>query len=110
MAVPLNVFKTFTAELATTLDDIYVAPEGVTTIILMAQVTNITTSSSKATVAHFGGGIDTELIKDFFIPPNDAVSAITGKLILEAGQKLKASAQGQNQLKITISVLETLNA
>jgi hypothetical protein len=110
MAVPLNVFKTFTAELTTTLDQIYEAPEGVTAIVLMAQVTNVTTSSSKATVVHAGGGIDTELIKDFAIPPNDATSATTGKLILEAGQSVKASAQGDNQLKITLSVLETLNA
>lgn len=110
MAVPLNVFKTFTAQLTTTPENIYTTPSGVTSIVLMAQVANITTSSSKVTALHVDGAIETELVKDFDVPPNDATSATVGKLILESGQSFKASAQGNNQLKVTLSVLETLNA
>lgn len=110
MALALNVFKTFTAELTTTEETVYTAPQGVTSIVLLAQVANLTSSSTKVTAVHAAGAVETELVKDFAVAPNDAVSLLTGKLILEAGQQLKAAAQGNGQLKITMSVLETLNA
>lgn len=110
MALPLNVFKTFTAELTTSPSAVYTAPAGVTAIVLMAQVSNVSGSASKVTALHVDGAVETELVKDFAVGPDDAVSIVTGKLILQAGQLLKASAQGNNQLKIVLSVLETLDA
>jgi len=110
MALPLNVFKTFTADLTASQQTVYTAPAGVTSIVLLAQVANLTTSASKVTALHGDGSTDTELIKDFPIAPNDAVSVVTGKLILESGHSIKATAEGVDQLKITVSVLETLDA
>lgn len=112
MAGELNVFRTATAVLTTTPTVIYTAPADYTGIILMAQITNVTSSSATATVSHenVGGTVITELIKDFSIPAKDAASATTGKLILETGQKIKVSASANNTLKITLSILESANA
>lgn len=112
MATPLNVFKTVTAELTTSNVVLYTAPTGFTGIILMAQITNVTGSSATTTFSHFKtvGAVETELVKDFEIAPNDALNAITGKLILEDGDSVKGSASVDSTLKITLSVLESLNA
>lgn len=110
MATALNVFKTFTYEVTETLQDVYETPLGVTAIVLMAQVANISSSPVDVTVAHTAGLSATELIKDFTVAGNDAVSAVTGKLVIESGNKVQASATEAGSLKITLSILETLNA
>lgn len=112
MAGELNVFKTATAVLTTSPTVIYTAPADYTGIILMAQIANVTTNTVTATVIHenAAGSTLTELVKDFPIPGKDAASALTGKLILEAGQKFKVSASANSSLKITLSILESANA
>ena len=112
MATPLNVFKTVTAQVTTTKEIIYTAPIGKTGIILMAQVANITNTSGEVTFMHFTGSTDTEteLVEGFTIPGNDATSVITGKLILEEGDGIKIFASEDAKFKITLSLLESLNA
>lgn len=105
----LNVFKTVTSELTTSSTTIYTAPAGKSSIILMAQISNITSSSQTATFLHVNGTTETELIKNFGIPGNDAASATTGKLVLEEGNSIKVSASANNSLKIVLSILETSN-
>ena len=107
--VPLNAFKTVTALLTSSMTDIYTAPAGVSSIILTAQIANITTTSGTVTFAHVNGSVITELIKDYAIPGNDAASATTGKLVLEAGQKIRAAANTNNKMKLTLSILESAN-
>lgn len=112
MATVLNVFKTVTAQLTTsTTNDLYVAPPGYTSIVLMAQVSNVTSSTAKVTFSHFRSSTSTttELLKEFAVPPNDAVSATTGKLVLEEGQSVRAFSSSNNSLKLVLSILETLN-
>ena len=124
--IPLNTFKTKTAVLTTvTTATIYTAPIGVTAIILMAQVANLTTATQVVTFAHYrnlpvlpdsqgngaqDGNTVTELIKGFAIPANDSASMTTGKMIIESLDSIRASALEENALKITLSVLETANA
>ena len=112
MAGELNVFKTATAVLTTTPTVIYTAPAEYTSIILMFQIANVTTSTATVTVIHESSdGITlTELVKDFPVPGNDAASATTGKLILETGQKIKVSASANTTLKVVLSILESANA
>lgn len=109
MASVLNVFKTVTSVLTTSSTTLYTAPTGYTGIILMAQVSNVTTTTKTVTFSHFAGSTDTELLKDFSIPGNDAVSATTGKLILEEGQSIKALASANSSVKVVLSILESLN-
>lgn len=112
MASPLNIFKTVTGEITSSDTIIYTAPTGFTGIILMAQVSNITSSDAVVTFSHIDSSdvVQTELVKDFTIPGNDASGLITGKLVLEDGASVKAEGAPSNSLKITLSILESLNA
>ena len=108
----LNNFTTVAEPLTTTNTILYTAPIGYTSIILMAQVTNVTSTEQLVTFAHYDNNTATEneLCKDFPLAGNDSMSVTAGKLVLEAGNSVKAFAGANNALKITISVLESLNA
>lgn len=112
MASPLNVFKTVTSEVTSSDTKIYSPPTGFTGIILMAQISNITSSDAVVTFSHVDASdaIQTELVKGFTIPGNDASGMITGKLVLEEGASVKVEGAPSNSLKITLSILESLNA
>ena len=112
MATPLNIFKTVTYSITTSNTVVYSAPTGFTGIILMAQVANITGTDATVTFSHYdtSATTETELVKDFTIPAADAGALLTGKLVLEAGDSVKASAGTGSALKLTLSVLESLNA
>jgi hypothetical protein len=124
--IPLNTFKTKTALLTVnTTTAVYTAPIGVTSIILMAQVANISTQTEVVTFGHYRnlpvladsqgngaqpGGVFTELTRSFPIPANDAASMITGKMIIEALDSVRAYSANTGTLKLTMSILETANA
>jgi hypothetical protein len=107
----LNVFKTVTANLSTTATTIYTAPSGYTAIILMAQISNVTSTTGTVTFIHYNPSTSTttELLKDFSIPGNDAASATTGKLVVETGNQIKVSASADNKFKIVLSAVESAN-
>lgn len=108
MATPINTFRTVTANLTTNTETLYTAPAITSTIILMAQVTNIGGTTEDVTAYHYdGSSVSTELVKEFPVPINDAVGVLTGKLILMPGQSFTASASANSALKITLSLLET---
>jgi hypothetical protein len=109
MALALNVFKTKVYELTLTDDIIYTAPAGKSAIILMAQIANVTANPITCTVAHYFDSVTTELIKDFVVPGADSVSAVQGKLVLEEGHSIRAIASDDHSLKITLSILESVN-
>ena len=112
MASPLNTFKTVTSELTTTNDVVYTAPNGITAIILMAQATNVTNTVEQVTFSHLDtdASEETELVKQYEIPPSDASGLITGKLVVESGNSVKAFCSSNSAMKLTLSVLESLNA
>lgn len=112
MTSVLNRFKTVTIAVADNNQTVYTAPAGYTGIILMAHVANITTSAGTVTFSHYdtSATTETELVKNYPIPGNDAASMITGKLILEDGDSIKVVANANNTMKLTLSILESLNA
>lgn len=127
--IPLNTFKTktkiltdFTSTTATV--TAYVAPIGVTSIILMAQVANLTTETQTINFIHYrnrpvladaqgngaqSGNVDSYLVKNFEVPPGDAASVLAGKLIVESLDRVKAFATNSGTCQLTLSVLETAN-
>jgi hypothetical protein len=109
MAIALNTFRTVTASVTNSSTVIYTAPAGVSSIILMAQISNITDTSGEVTFIHDDGTKITELIKDYGIPGKDASSALTGKLVLESGQKIRIFANSNNKFKVVLSILESAN-
>ena len=109
MALALNVFKTVTVVVSTSPTEIYTSPIGYSSVVLLAQVTNIGLSSYDITFVHRRGATDTEIVKQFPISKNDTANLLSGKLILESGDKLVLSGSNGTHLKFIASVLETLN-
>lgn len=127
--IPLNKFLTktkaitaFTATTATV--TAYVAPIGVTSIVLMAQVSNVSTQTQTVNFIHYrnrpvladaqGNGFqpgktETFLVKNFPIPPGDAASLLSGKLIVESLDSVRIYASNSGTCQLTLSVLETAN-
>ena len=90
----------------------------------MAQVSNISTSSQTVSFVHSRNkpiladaqgqgaqpvGVQTYLVKEFEVPPNDAATVLGGKLILEQLDSVKAWASNSSTLQLTLSILETAN-
>jgi hypothetical protein len=109
VALPLNVFKTVNVVASTSATEIYTAPVGYTGVVLMAQAANIDSTSHDVTFSHKRSGTVTELTKSTPIPGNDALAMVTGRLVLESGDKLVLSASDATNIKVTVSILETLN-
>ena len=78
----------------------------------MAQIANITTTAASVDFLHFDAftADQTELLKGFVIPGNDATRPITGKLVIEEGNSLRAVGSANDTMVLTISLLESLNA
>jgi hypothetical protein len=136
--IPLNTFKTKTVKLTSstaytswqsgmTTSTVYTAPIGVTAIILMAQVANLTTQTQLVSFIHHrnrrilddaqgnggqAGNTDSYLAKNFAIPAGDAAAVLTGKLILEQLDSIRAygSTSTTDSLQLVLSVLETANS
>ena len=109
MALPLNVFKTVNYIAPTSPVGIYTAPIGYSGVVLMAQAANIDSVSHDVTFSHKRSSTTTELVKETPIPANDALSMVTGRLVLESGDSLVLSASDASNVKVTVSILETLN-
>jgi len=124
--LPLNTFKTKTQVLTTvTNSTVYTAPIGVTSIVLMAQIANFTTATHTISFLHHrrlpvlqdaqGNGaqlanVDSYLLKNFGVPPSDAASPLSGKMIIESLDSIRAYASADNSLQLVLSILETANA
>jgi hypothetical protein len=109
MALALNVFQTVTAVVSLTETEVYSAPTGYTGVVLLAQIANIGSTSEDITLVHRRSTTDTELLKDFPISGNDTANLLTGKLVLESGDKLVLSGSNASNLKFVTSILESLN-
>jgi hypothetical protein len=124
--IPLNTFRTMTKILDTNSSaTVYTAPIGVTAIVLMAQVSNVDTIDRSVSFTHHrnfrvlpnaqgnngqDANVDTELVKGFLIPPADSASLITGKMIVESQDSIRAFADSTGTCKLILSILETANA
>jgi hypothetical protein len=110
MAFGLNIFKTVTHNITTAGQTVYEAPLGYSAIVLMAQISNITGNTESATMSVLElDSTETELIKDFEIPGNDAAGALTGKLVLETGYGITVEGSTNGALKLVLSILESKN-
>lgn len=105
----VNIFKNVTANLTTTGNTVYTTPTGYSGIVLMAQLSNITAGTVDASLFVDKSGNLTSLVTDFPIPSNDAAGALSGKLVLEQGQSVFASASANSSIQLTMSILESQN-
>jgi hypothetical protein len=102
-----EAFKRITYAITDTLTEFYTTPAGTTAIVIGCQVANVTPSSASAlTLALDDGVADFNLVEEVTVPANAALNPIAGKLVLEAGDELKASATASSELVVVLSVLE----
>lgn len=111
-AIPLNRFKTIRANIGVSTVGIYTCPVGVSAIIFLAQVTNLTTTTTSQVTAIHSRSSETPSDYKFsngsYIPPNDSMNLVPdGRLALESNDVIKISASGNNQLNVVLSILET---
>lgn len=107
--LPLNSFKTLAFELTTSTQIIYETPVDVTTIVLGAQATNIGSVPVSVKFTLVKNATNFVMLKDFEIPVNDAAEVTTGKLVIESGSSVTASAGANNSVNLVLSILETSN-
>ena len=107
MANALNVFKTITANVTTALTSVYTPPTGYSTVVLLAQISNISGSTITVSGYHLRSGTTTALIQGAGVPTNDAINLLTGRLILQYGDSLEVSASANSAGQLLLSVLET---
>lgn len=106
----INIFKNVNRDILTAGEQVYTTPPGYSAIILSAQISNITGSPQNFTMSVVNTDTSTRsLVTDFAVPGNDSATALTGKLVLEAGQGLFVSSSDDSSLKLVLSVLESQN-
>lgn len=106
----VNNFKTFTETVGLTTSVFYTAPAGYTGVVLLSQVTNKGTSTHTMTyIYRRSSGSDTEIIKNLSIPAGDTANLISGKLVVESGDKLAINGSNASDLDFIASVMETSN-
>lgn len=97
----------------------YTAPPGTSGVILYAQVANIGTSEYQVSFWHYRANqfpeAYTELLSGAYVPINDALVLLGGKLVLETGDSVYISGTAPliggvtSDLKLTLSILESAN-
>lgn len=109
MALAINVFKTVTANVTTISSDVYTAPTGYTAVVLLAHVSNVGNSVVNITSNHVRGNVETNILTEAPLPSNDAMTLLSGKMILQTGDKMNIRASANAAAQIMLSVLETAN-
>lgn len=114
MPLALNSFKTITKVATTSVVGIYTAPVGYTGVVLLAQATNTGSSTHTVSLSHkrtsnVGIAVTTEILKDFPISASDSANLLAGKLVLESRDTILLSSSSNANVKLILSILETLN-
>ena len=109
MAAAVNVFRTYTETVGLTTSVFYTAPVGYTGVVLLAQTTNKGSSTHTMSFGYRRSGNDTEIIKDLAVPASDTANLLSGKLVVESGDKLTIVGSNASDLKFLSSILETTN-
>jgi hypothetical protein len=108
MPAALNNFRTVTTTVTNTIANVYTAPQGYSTVVLLAQVSNIT----NGTILVSGNiyqitGNNVSLVKNASLPSNDAINLVGGRLILQTGDSFAVGANVNGASQLTLSLLET---
>jgi len=113
MPLPLNLFKTVTKIATTSSVGIYTAPTGYSGVVLLAQAANIGNDTQTISFSHkrttAGVAVTTEILKNFPVSSSDSANLVQGRLILETGDSITLSASTNTDIKVVVSILETLN-
>jgi hypothetical protein len=104
-----EVFKNARLLVQTTATDAYTCPSATTAIVIGVQAANTSATNENVSVwwtDASGSNAVTHLVKDVIVPGQSSLAPVAGKLVLEAGDKIRASGQVNNRAELTVSVLE----
>ena len=108
MPAALKNFRTTLADITSATANIYTPPAGYATVVLMAQVSNNGVATIQVSADVYRAGSATSLIKEASVPINDAISVLTGRLILNYGDVLQFTSSDDTSGQLVLSYLETL--
>jgi hypothetical protein len=110
-AIALNKFRTVRTGITTEMTSVYTCPIGVASVIILSQVTNVSTDVCSVTAVHsrISEGIpDYKFANGLKVPPNDSASLVLdGRLALETNDSIKIQADSDDKLELILSILET---
>ena len=103
-----NTFKNGRAAATASLATVYTVPSATTSIVLLAQATNVGSGAQAVTFCWYdsSGSVKTELVKLLSVPEKAAVGLLAGKLILETGDYMQIQSTGTSLIEFSFSVLE----
>ena len=102
-----NNFSNYLYNVTSSLATFYTAPAGTTTVVIGCQASNKSNTGTVSVTLAVTSGAQTEnLVKAVSIPTNASLGLISGKLVLEAGDVLKAQTGTTGDVAIILSVLE----
>ena len=110
--IPLNTFKVITANLLSGSTTIYQENEDISTILLSAAITNVTSSIQTVTVQVKKSGSlsqPSSLVYNAYIPVGEAFNPFPGKVILGRNDALIMKTDKSGSLEVVLSILETAN-
>lgn len=110
--LPLNKFRLLTKTLNSGSNLIYSQSLDVSTIVLSSQITNLTSSIQLIDVFLQKSGSSNQviLLKSGSIPPNESMSPLAGKLVIERYDALYVATAQSGSLDSVLSVLENANS
>jgi len=110
MGAAINNFNTVTANLTASLSTVYSTPAGYSSVILLCQISNVSSGALTASGYHLRSGVPTAMLQNYPIPVNDAVSMLTGRLIMTYGDSLQFGSNVATGAQLLLSILETSTA
>ena len=103
-------YKSVNADLSTTADtSVYQCPSATTAVVLLCQIANVDGASSvDIYVDYYDSSTTTAkaLAHTVAVPADSSLNPIGGKLVLEAGDQIRAWASAASDAEIVISVVE----
>lgn len=111
-----NTFKNGSQICTISMTDVYTCPSTNTkgnvdaSVVLLIQATNVTNRADVLTVVWTDSSNSNATNRITFqtpIPAQQSVGCLTGKLVLEAGDKIRAQCGTHQAIELSLSVLET---
>jgi len=103
-------YKSVNADLSTTADtSVYQCPSATTAVVLLCQIANVDGASSvDIYVDYYDSSTTTAkaLAHTVAVPADSSLDPIGGKLVLEAGDQIRAWASAASDAEIVVSVVE----
>ena len=113
--IPLNKFRSLYYNISTTLSAIYIAPIERASIVVNSQVTNTTLSDINVTLMVSAEGSLFPVVCAIPVPPNDAISLVSGRLVLQGIDGIKVRPDvlliraDRAGAVLSLGLLETVN-